>query len=383
MEELDALVVRAQAGDLAAFDTIVLRFQDMAVAYACSQLNDFQLAQDVAQEAFICAFLNLEKVRDPSAFPGWFRRAILTQCDRLTRRKQLSTEQLDETGDVASDQKRPDELLDERNLKEEVLTAIEALPESERAVVLLFYIAEHSQKEIASFLEIAVTKVNNRLHTSRKRLRKELRKMESKNLRPSRDQEFSEKVRKHLKGLEKLHSKLASLMGALISVGLGTSTQVKVASVNQETYVDFIESLPNPSCALTFRLAPSEGRVTFNIPMSLAWGLLDHLNHPEAAQRFHREQKVVWEEIQPLVPFFKQAVKNLSPTWEMELDVEASKIVVDTNPLLLLAQPEIRSADPIETVVHLRLDVKTEGISVMLSLCYPPDILRSLLPYLN
>ena len=383
MEELDAFVVRAQAGDLAAFDTIVLRFQDMAVAYACSQLNDFQLAQDVAQEAFICAFLNLEKVRDPSAFPGWFRRVILTQCDRLTRRKQLPTEQLNKADDVPSDQKGPDELLDERSRKEEVLTAIQALPEPERAVTSLFYIAQHTQKEIASFLDIAVTKVNNRLHTSRKRLRKELRNMASKNLRPSQDQEFAEKVQKHLKGLEKLHSKLASLMRTLISDGLGTSAQVKVASVNQETYVDFIESLPNPSCALTFRLAPSEGRVTFNIPMSLVWVLLEHLNHPEAAQRFHREQKIVWKEIEPLVPFFKQTVENLSPTWETELEVQASKIVVDTNPLLLLAQPEIRSADPLETVVHLRLDLNTEAFSDQLSLCYPPEILRTLLPDLN
>ena len=128
---------------------------------------------------------------------------------------------------MPSDQKSPDELLDERNRQEELLTAIEALPEPERIVVMLFYIAEHSQKEIASFLEIPVTKVNNRLHTSRKRLRKELGNMASRNLRPSRDQEFTEKLQKHLKSLKNLHGKLASLMATLISDGLGTGAQVK------------------------------------------------------------------------------------------------------------------------------------------------------------
>ncbi len=226
MEELDAVVVRAQNGDLDAFDTIVRRFQDMAVAFAFSQLRDWHLAQDAAQEAFIGAFVNLRNLKVPSAFPGWFRRVILTQCDRLTRGKQVPTEQLDEARDVASDQKSPDELLDERNRKEEVLTAIEALSEPELTVVILFYIAELSQKEIASFLEIAVTKVNNQLHTSRNRLRKELMNMAGKNQRLSANQEFAEKVQKHLKGLEKLHVKLANLMGMLISNGLGSSTQV-------------------------------------------------------------------------------------------------------------------------------------------------------------
>ena len=117
--------------------------------------------------------------------------------------------------------------------------------------------------------------------------------------------------------------------------------------------------------------------------MSLAWAFLDHLNHPEAAQRWHREQKIVWEEIKPLGPFFTRTAENVIPTWETELEVSATEIEVDTNPLLLLATQEFRSTAPLETVVHLRLNVKTEGFSDLLSLCYPPDILRSLLPYLK
>ena len=49
MEELNALVLRARAGDLDAYGALVRRFQDMAVAYAYALLNDFHLAQDAAQ----------------------------------------------------------------------------------------------------------------------------------------------------------------------------------------------------------------------------------------------------------------------------------------------------------------------------------------------
>ena len=63
METLNALVCRAQLGDTHAYNAIVIRFQDMAFAYAYSFLKDFHLAQDAAQEAFIGAFHDLPTLR--------------------------------------------------------------------------------------------------------------------------------------------------------------------------------------------------------------------------------------------------------------------------------------------------------------------------------
>lgn len=53
METLTLLVIAAQGGDLEAFEKIVGQFQGMAYASAYALLNDAQLAEDVAQEAFI------------------------------------------------------------------------------------------------------------------------------------------------------------------------------------------------------------------------------------------------------------------------------------------------------------------------------------------
>ena len=61
METLKSLVIRAQAGDLDAYSTLVQQFQDIAVGYAYSILGDFHLAQDAAQEAFIEAYNSLSK----------------------------------------------------------------------------------------------------------------------------------------------------------------------------------------------------------------------------------------------------------------------------------------------------------------------------------
>ena len=81
-----ATAVRAaQAEKSQAFTEIVYRFQDLGFGCAYSVLGDFHLAEDATQEAFITAWRNLDQLRKPEAFPGWFKRIVLTQCNRLTR----------------------------------------------------------------------------------------------------------------------------------------------------------------------------------------------------------------------------------------------------------------------------------------------------------
>ena len=101
LEEITLLIARAtearaaQAEKSRAFSEIVNRFQDLAFGCAYAMLGDFHLAEDAAQEAFIAAWRNLEQLRQPAAFPGWFKRIVMTQCHRLTRRKCFPTVVLD------------------------------------------------------------------------------------------------------------------------------------------------------------------------------------------------------------------------------------------------------------------------------------------------
>jgi len=174
VEELNTLVVQAQTGDLDAYGTIVRRFQDMAYGYGYSILGDFHLAQDAAQEAFIEAYRDLPKLREPAAFPGWFRKVVFKHCDRLTRGKHMPTVSLEAAAEIASREPGPDEEAEEHEMRDKVLKAIQALPENERVVTTLFYINGYSQHEIAGFLDVAVTTVKNRLHTSRRRLKERM-----------------------------------------------------------------------------------------------------------------------------------------------------------------------------------------------------------------
>lgn len=205
MEELRSLVQQAQFGDLDAYNTIVLRFQDMAIGYAYSLLGDAQLAEDAAQEAFINAYLELKKLKEPAAFPGWFRKIVFTQCNRLTRSQRVETVEFEKALPVPAEQKGPDEHLEEKDMKDRTRVAIGRLPEQERTVITLFYINELSQAEVSAFLELPATTINGRLHTARKRLKKELLKMAKdnlKSLRASQNKAFSNRVAKFVEAVD-------------------------------------------------------------------------------------------------------------------------------------------------------------------------------------
>src|SRR5713101_8938653 len=102
MTSLESLVEKTRDDDDDAYETIVRRFQDMAVGYGYSMLRDFQLAEDAAQEAFLEAYRNLDKLREPLAFPGWFRRIVFKQCDRITRNRSFAIVPLEAAEDRAS-----------------------------------------------------------------------------------------------------------------------------------------------------------------------------------------------------------------------------------------------------------------------------------------
>src|SRR5215467_1984433 len=95
MEEFSQLVEAAQAGDSEAYAALAQRFQGMAYASVSRYVRDHQLAQDLVQDAIIEAFVHLPQLKEPSAFPGWFRQIVFRQCTRLLRQATLPASSLE------------------------------------------------------------------------------------------------------------------------------------------------------------------------------------------------------------------------------------------------------------------------------------------------
>ncbi len=177
MTELRTLVLAAQQGDKEAFNQVVLRFQDMAYATAYAMIRNAALAQDAAQEAFIDAYLSLPTLREPAAFPGWFRWIVVKHSDRQTRSKQMESVPLDQLFDLRSASLSPALALDSALLQQEIHTAIDWLTPAQRLVTLLFYIEGYSLQEIADYLELPMTAVKKRLFNARQNLRQRMNMM--------------------------------------------------------------------------------------------------------------------------------------------------------------------------------------------------------------
>ena len=101
MEDLTGLIIAARQGDCEAYETVVRRFQDMAVAYAYALLGNWQEAEDAAQEAFIAAYYGLLNLHDAAAFPGWFRRIVHLRANRRLRVQEPVLVSLDQVGEIA------------------------------------------------------------------------------------------------------------------------------------------------------------------------------------------------------------------------------------------------------------------------------------------
>jgi RNA polymerase sigma-70 factor (ECF subfamily) len=174
MDSYEALVEQAQTGDAemadAAFSVLIDRFWMASVQWAYATLSDFDLAQDAAQEAFIAAHQSIGDLREPRAFPAWLRRIVLSQCIRMTRRAAPELRPLDEDDPHAATDD-PARLYDDHALHEGVRQAVRALPDHERSVTELFYLAGYSQQEIAESLELPLTTVKKRLQYARERLK--------------------------------------------------------------------------------------------------------------------------------------------------------------------------------------------------------------------
>jgi RNA polymerase sigma factor (sigma-70 family) len=195
VDQLPALVKRAQAGDLDAFGTLATRFQDMAHAHAYAVLGDAHLAEDAAQEAFIDAYVSLPRLREAAAFAGWFRRIVFKHAERFVRGKQIVLVPLDATTALPALTLDPATLAVQHETIDLIREAVAALPAHERDAVVLHYLADAPYAEVAALLGVPLSTVKKRLHDARKRLKQRMNAMADSDVQlPSHNDRFTNRV---------------------------------------------------------------------------------------------------------------------------------------------------------------------------------------------
>lgn len=167
------LIRRAAGGDEAAFRVLVERHRDRAYGLALRVTRSTEDARDVAQAAFVKAWLALPRFRGEARFGTWLHRIVwrlaLDRADVLRRRRRRETE-IESAGDLPGPAEAP---RDERALAARRLERLmaERLSPAQRAVVTLFYWEEKSVDEVARTLGMPAGTVKTHLHRARAALR--------------------------------------------------------------------------------------------------------------------------------------------------------------------------------------------------------------------
>ena len=171
-----ALRELVKKGDKKAYNTLVLKYQDRLVYSVYKFLKDFELAQDIAQEAFIKAYKNIEKFRGDSQFYTWIYRIAINTAKNVVSTKARKSEIYDNDttdqllSESAATSENPENILQAEQLRSEINKALQNLPEDIRVTLSLREFGGLSYEEIAKVLECPIGTVRSRIHKGREML---------------------------------------------------------------------------------------------------------------------------------------------------------------------------------------------------------------------
>lgn len=178
----EALVLRAQAGDSAAYDELVTRHRGRIFAMIRQMTKNEADAWDLSQEAFIKAWKALPRFEVKAKFSTWlYRIAHNTVYDWARRKRPEGGGELNEEifGSGAIDPaskttptaaRRPDDALRDGELRRKIEAALGQLSPQHREVVVLKDVQGLAYKEIAEVMECSIGTVMSRLHYARQKL---------------------------------------------------------------------------------------------------------------------------------------------------------------------------------------------------------------------
>jgi RNA polymerase sigma factor (sigma-70 family) len=176
------LVALARGGDRVAFSHLIKRHRCLALNIAQKMVSRVDIAQELVQEAFLQAYLSLDRLQDGDRFSSWLCGIVLNVCRSHIRHQKIDFLSFEEimggikvNGDIFSaTSPSPMKVAQEQELYDLVLEAVNSLSPKNRTTVLLFYFEQLTIYEISALLNSSATAIKGRLHKARQQLRKKL-----------------------------------------------------------------------------------------------------------------------------------------------------------------------------------------------------------------
>jgi RNA polymerase sigma-70 factor, ECF subfamily len=165
------IIKKAISGDSDALTILIEKYKDVAYNLALSIVKNKDNAKDIIQDSFLKVLENIQKFRSDSNFSTWLYRIVYNQSIAFIKNANCFEPIDHEQASLFEDPENND-------IKEEKFgelhKAIDLLEDTERNIVMLFYLAEKSVKEISEIMSLSTSNIKVILHRSRKKLQKKI-----------------------------------------------------------------------------------------------------------------------------------------------------------------------------------------------------------------
>jgi flagellar motor switch protein FliM len=168
-----------------------------------------------------------------------------------------------------------------------------------------------------------------------------------------------------MRALQSLHEGFGRNFGAALSALLRSIVEVKLTSVDQLTYSEFVFSLENPTCFNLLRADPLEGNLILDINPSVLYPVIDRLlgGGKETGPLARRPLTEI--ELRLVARITGLFLKELQRAWQNVVALELTVERVESNPQLVQIVP------PNEVVVVVSFELTIGDIRGMMNLCIP------------
>lgn len=168
----------------------------------------------------------------------------------------------------------------------------------------------------------------------------------------------------HLRTLELIHENYGRIISSYLSAQLRNNVKVKIESIQQITYEEFIHSIPNPTILTIFKMPPLSGSILFETNPQFSFQIIDILLGGTGSRKFKfKEFSDIDKNI--LKNVNAGLISNLKLAWEDVLDVEPEIEALETNPALN------QTLAPNEPVALITFSVEMSNNSTFINICIP------------
>lgn len=174
MQNTPHLIRRAQQGDRQALDQLFTAWYETVYGMAYRYFGEAEAAKEVCQQTFLQVQQKLGELKDPGCFRVWLYRMVINLCHTEVRRSNTRRRYHEGYGRLrpVGTAPGPDELYQQQEKTEMVLSALQQIPEEQRTVIIMKEYEGLKFREIADILEESESTVKSRLYYGLKALRK-------------------------------------------------------------------------------------------------------------------------------------------------------------------------------------------------------------------